>query len=172
MVERLGLDPVEPRQPVCGVLRVREDLPRLPEARAVRFGDQLAPARVLGRGGEVALGRAEAVVRLAELVDQPDDLVLVPHEVGGELHRDHEIHALPVRLRHVEKPPRERGCQDLGARVPLERKAHEFGLVSKGGDLAHEALRVTLRAAGRERHLRRADEDARHPFPYFTPVTA
>ena len=122
-----------------------------------------------GDGGEVALGRAEAVVRLAELVDQPDDLVLVPHEIGRELHRDHEIDALPVRLRHVEKPPRERGRQDLRARVPLERKAHELGLVSEGRELAHEAFRVALRAAGRERHLRRADEDARHPLPTSRP---
>ena len=172
MVEGLGLDSVEPREPVGGVLRVREDLPRLSESRAVRLGDQLAPARVLGRGGEVALGRAEAVVRLAELVDQPDDLVLVPHEIGRELHRDHEIDALSVRLRHVEKPPRERGRQDLRARVPLERKTHELGLVPEGRELAHEAFRVALRAAGRERHLRGADEDARHLSLYFTPVTA
>ena len=55
VVERLGRDPVEAREAVGRVLRVREDLPRLREARAVGLGDQLAPARVLGRRREVAL---------------------------------------------------------------------------------------------------------------------
>ncbi len=175
MVERLGLDPVEPRQAVRGVPRVREDLPRFREARAIRLGDELAPARVLGRSGEVALCRSEPVVSLTELVDQPHDLVLVPHEVGRELHRNHEIDTFPVGLREVQEPPRERRGQDFRARVPLEREAHELGLVSERDDLAHETLGVTLGAARGERHLRGADEDARHrspASPYFTPVTA
>jgi hypothetical protein len=89
MVERLRLDPVETHQAVGRVLRVREDLPRLSEARGVRLGDQLPPARVLGPRGEVALVGAEPVVGLPELVDEPDDLVRVPHEVRRKLHRDY-----------------------------------------------------------------------------------
>ena len=117
-------------------------------------------------------GVPEPVVRLAELVDEPHDLVLVPHEVRRKLHRDDEVHGLAVGLGDVEKAPRERRGQDLLPGIPLERQAHELGLVAGRTELANETVGVPLGAARGERHLRVADEDAGHLQAYFTPVTA
>ena len=69
----------------------------------------LAPQRArLGRLVELAeLGPVE-LVGLAELVEQPDDLVRVAHDVRRELRRDHEIDRRTVGLLEVEQPPEER----------------------------------------------------------------
>src|SRR5205085_11025569 len=70
VVERLARDAVETPQPLGGVLRIREDLAGFTEPGRIRGADQLAPTGIGGPRREVALGRAEAVVRLPELMDE------------------------------------------------------------------------------------------------------
>ena len=91
---------------------------------------------VLGRLGELAELGAVELVRLPELVQEPDDLVRVPDAVRRELRRDHEVDRAAVRLLEVEQPPEERLRQHPLAGVPLERHRDELGLVAALAQLA------------------------------------
>ena len=98
--------------------------------------------------------RPVELVRLPELVHEPDDLVRVAHDVRGELRRDHEVDRPPVHFLEVEQPPQERLREHARAGVPLERDGDEVGLVPEGAQLVREPLRDELGAPGREGHLR------------------
>ena len=84
-----------------------------------------ARARPALRGvGKVLVGRAPQVVRLAELVQQPEDLVGVRHVVGGELQPDHAV--------DIGQPDGAAGqhvLDDLLRRMPGEGQPHQHGLV-------------------------------------------
>ena len=99
------------------------------------------------------------LVRAAVLVDQPHDLALVLHEVGGELQRDHRVHLQTVGLGDVEGPPHRHLVRELPRRVPLAGDRHELGLVAGRLQRAHERLGVGLGAAAREGRLRMEDRD-------------
>jgi hypothetical protein len=103
---------------------------------------------------------AVELVRLAELVDEPDDLVRVTDDVGGELRRDHEVDPLPVGLFEVEQPPEERLGEHALAGVPLERDADEVGVVAAATELLDEVVGEDLDAAAGKWHLRPTDGDS------------
>jgi hypothetical protein len=92
-------------------------------------------------------------------VHEPDDLVRVADDVGGELGRDHEVDRPPVGLLEVDEPPEERLGEHSRSGVPLERHGHERCFVAAGAQLVGELLREDLCATVRERHLGRADRD-------------
>src|SRR5262249_1941282 len=100
------------------------------------------------------------LVRLAELVDEPDDLVPVPDGVGGELRPDHEVDGAAVDLVEVDQAPEERLRQDPLARGPLERDGDEGGRVGAGTGLVGQLRGEDLGPAVRERDLRRTDENS------------
>ena len=102
----------------------------LAERLAVEAVDGAARGAVLRRVGELPQLRAVELVRLPELVHEPDDLVRVADDVRGELRREHEVDRPPVHLLEVEQPPEERLREDARAGVPLERDGDEVGLVA------------------------------------------
>ena len=62
--------------------------------------------RSSGAVGEGAVGRAEEVVGLAVLVEEPGHLARVAHEVARELRGDHEVdRRRRLVSRHLEEPP-------------------------------------------------------------------
>ena len=139
-IEHLGLDLVEAAQAVRHVPRDGVDGARLGEGAAVHGADHLERLGVARlRGGEVAVGGAQQVVGLAELVDQPDDLVGMLDQVGGEAGGDHQVDPLPRRLLEVHQPPGEAPLQQLGPRRPVE---------GEGDDVHLEAAGVAARRAG------------------------
>jgi len=114
---------------------------------------------ILCRFGELAEVRAVELVRLAELVQEPDDLVGMAYRVGGELGGDDEVDRQPVRLGQVDEPPQERLRQHARARIPLVRHGDELRLVVALAQLGDEVVDEDLRSAADERDLSRADRD-------------
>ena len=160
MVERLGADAVEPQQPRRDRLRVREDLARFGQPDAVDLRDDLAGPPVFGRGRQVAVRRAVLVVRLAVLVDEPHDLVGVPHGVGRKARRDDGVDRAASRFGQVQAPPG-RGSADQIEPLPLdERERHEVGLDAARDELLGQPADVPLGASPRERSLNAEHEDA------------
>src|SRR5256714_843651 len=96
---------------------------------------------VLRRLGELAELGAVEVVRLPELVHEPDHLAPVPHDVGGELRPDHKVDRPPVSLLEVDEPPEEGLAEDARPWIPLERHGDERGEVVARVELADELLR-------------------------------
>ena len=86
------------------------------------------------------------LVGLAELVQEPDDLVPVANGVRGELGRDHEVDRGTVGFLEVEQPPEERLGQHPLARVPLEGNRHELGVVIALAQLLDETVAQDLGA--------------------------
>ena len=160
MVERLGRQAVELRQPLRGVARVGEDRPALAEHLGVELDQAVAQPDVRLDVAEVAVLGAAQLVRGAVLMDQPRDLARMAHEVGRKLRGDHQIDRLPVALAQIEQPPRRGVRQDLVLRIPLERHADELRLVPALAQLPHQLPHVHLGAAVHERHLGFADDDA------------
>ena len=158
--QRLRLQPERPLEPVGDVAGDREEPPGLAERDPVQVVDR-APQRPVRRffGKLPQIGSVE-LVRLPELMDEPDDLVRVADHVGGELRRDHEVDGPAVRLLEVDEPPEERLREDAGARIPLERDRDEIGVVPVLLQLEREPLREQLRPAALERDLRRADRNS------------
>ena len=146
MGHHLGGDVRRAREAVGDVLRRGEDAARLAEADAVEALHLPAERPVGRRFGELAELRAVELVRLAELVQQPDDLVRMAHAVRRELRRDHHVDRAAVRFGQVGEPPEERLAQHARARVPLERERDDVGLV---------AAPAKLRGRGRRRRSRR-----------------
>src|SRR5207249_5335764 len=104
----LGLQTRCTLEPVRDVAGRREQLPRLTERDAVEPLDRASRRSILGALAELAELCAVQLVRLAELVQEPDDLVLMPNGVRGELRCDHEVDRASVGLVEVEQPPEER----------------------------------------------------------------
>ena len=127
--EHLGLEPRRTVEPIGDVLRDREQAPGLAERRAIEPLDRphgRAAERVLAELPE--LGPVE-LVGLAELVDEPDDLVRVADRVRRELRRDDDVDGPSLRLLEVEQPPDERLAERSRPRVPLERDPDQLDLV-------------------------------------------
>ena len=109
---------------------------------------------VLGRRAELPELGAVQLVRLPELVHEPDALLRVANDVRRELRRDDDVDPPAVRLVEVEHPPEERLGEHTCARVPLERHGDEVGLVAPRPQLVDEFVGEDLGAAPGERHLR------------------
>jgi hypothetical protein len=112
--------------------------------------------RRLAELGELA---AVEVVRLAELVHEPDALARVAHGVARELRRDQEIDLASLDLLEIEHPPDERALEHAGAGIPLERHRHERRLVPARVQLLGQPLREHLCTAVREGHLGMGHDD-------------
>ena len=152
--------PVERCEALGDVARRREDLARFAERDLVELLD-LAPDRpLLGRLAELAERGAVELVRLAELVDEPDHLVRMADDVRGELRRDHQVDAPAVRFLEVEQPPEERLRQDALAGIPLERHADEVGVVAAALELGDQVVGEDLDSAPGEGDLWTADGDS------------
>ena len=132
----------------------REEPRRLAERDPVELLHLPAERAVLGRLAELAELGAVELVRLPELVHEPDALVRVADDVRRELRRDDEVDPPAVGLVEVEQPPEERLREHARARVPLERDRDEVGLVAARAQLVDELVGEDLGAAARERHLR------------------
>ena len=159
MWEHLRGEPGRRLEPRRDVARRGEETGRLAERDAVEVLHLAAERALLGRVVELAQRRAVELVRLPELVHEPDALVRMPHEVRRELRRHDEVDLPAVRLVEVEHPPEEGLGQDARARVPLERHRDEVGLVPPCAELLDEPVREDLGAASFERHLRPAHGD-------------
>ena len=96
-------------------------------------------------------------------MDEPHALLVMAHDVGGELRRDDDVDPAAVGLVEVEHAPQERLREHSCARVPLERHRDEVGLVTARAELTDELVGDDLDPAARERHLR-----AEHRDPHGT----
>jgi hypothetical protein len=132
----------------------------LGQADPVDLGDHLAEPAVLGRRGQIAVFRAELVVRLPVLVDQPHDLVRVPDRVAREARGDHRIHGSAAGVAQVEAAPRGGAPHEVETLALDERHRDEVGVHAPRAQLVGEPPDVELRAAPRERALDAEDE---HP---------
>ena len=144
---------------VGDVLRDREEPRRLTERDPVERVHLPAERAILRRLVELPEVGAVELVRLPELVDEPDALLRVPHEVRGELGRDHHVDRSAVHLLQVEHPPQKGLGEDARARIPLERDRDELGLVPAQPKLVDQAIGHDLGPAPRERDLRPGDQN-------------
>ena len=147
-----ALEPGRALEPVGDVARGGEELARLAERALVELLDAAADRALLGRLAELAELGAVELVRLAELVDEPDDLVRVADDVAtGTWSRSRGRSRRPSASVEVEQPPEERLGQHALAGVPLERHGDEVGVVAALAQLGDEVVREDLDAAARER---------------------
>ena len=165
MIQRLGGQAIEFRNPVRGVPGIGEQTPALAQHVGVEPDQPLAQADILFVVAEIAERRSTQLVRCAVLMNQPADLVRVTNEVGRELRGDQEIDRPAVALTEIDEPPGGRVRKDFVLRVPLERDADELSEIPAGRQLARQLPHVGFRAAVHERHLRLADYD-RDVQPY------
>jgi hypothetical protein len=156
----LGLEPERALEPRGHVRGDGEQLPRLAEGGRVEPMDRAPGRPVEGVLAELAELRAVELVRLPELMYEPNDLVRMAHDVRRELRRDHEIDSAAVGLLQVEQPPDERLGQDALARVPLERHRDEVGVVVALAQLGDQVVGEDLDAAAGESDLWPADRDS------------
>ncbi len=155
----LGVEPEVPLQPLGHIAGDRVAGPRLAERRPVEPVDR-APRRPVDRvGAELPELGSVQLVRLPELVHEPDDLVRMADDVGGELRPDYEVDRPAVHLVEVDHPPEERLGEDALAGIPLEGHGHESRLVAPRMQLLRQPLGEHLGAAVRERHLGTAHGD-------------
>src|SRR5262245_8091273 len=105
MGQHLSLELRGATKPVGDVLRSREDTGSLADSLSVEPVDR-APRRPVDRVlSELAeLGPVE-LVRLAKLMEQPDDLPGMAHSIRRELRRDDEVDRTPIGFRQVSEPP-------------------------------------------------------------------
>ena len=132
---------------------------RLAERDPVEALDGEPDGAVGRRLGELPVLAAVEVVRLPELVHEPDDLVRVPDAVGGELGPDHELDRLRVVAREIDEPPEERLVEHVRP-VPGERDRDQLDLVPADAQLVGELVGDDLGPAVDERNLRPADGDS------------
>ena len=164
-IEHLGLELIETAQAVRHVARDGVDGARLGEGAAVHGADHLQRLGVARLAlGKVAVARAQQVVGLAELMDQPDHLVGMFDQIGREARRDDEIDPLARRLGEAHQSPGEAPLQQLGPRGPVERQGDDVHLEAAGLELVAQGVDQHLGSAVGERDLGGADDDARlHP---------
>ena len=123
---RIPLKRSEPRR---HRLRVGEHLARLRQADPVDLGDDFARPAVLGRRGEVAVGRPELVVGLPVLVDEPHDLVGMPdrRSVGKRVAITAST-GPPAGLGQVEAAPGDGAADEVEALALGQRDRDEVRL--------------------------------------------
>ena len=146
-------------EPLGDVARRGEELARLAEGDAIEPLHRTASGSVLGALAELPEVGAIELVGLAELVQEPDDLVAVAHGVRRELRRNHEIDRAAVGFLEIEQPPEERLTEHALTGVPLVGNRDVIHLVVARAQLGHEIVREDLGPPARERNLRRADGD-------------
>ena len=159
MRQHLGDEARRALEPPGDVRGRREQTRRLAERDAVELLHLAAERPLLRRGAELAELGAVELVRLPELVHEPDALLGVADDVRGELRRDDHVDPAPVRLLEVEQAPEERLRQHARAGIPLERDRDEVGVVPPRAELVDELVGEDLGAAPRERHLGPQDRD-------------
>ena len=146
-------------EPLLVVARGREQLPGFTQDPEVESLDGAPRGAILVGLRELSeLGPIE-LVRLPELVQEPDDLVRVPHGVRGELGGDDEVDGLSVGLGQVDESPEERLREHARPRIPLVRKRDQFCLVVALAQLRDEVVDEDLRPAAGERNLGGTDRN-------------
>jgi hypothetical protein len=160
VVERLALEPIEAHQPRGHGAGVGKDLSSLRKGSPVNLSNRFARAPVFGRRSEVAVGGAKLVVRLAVLMDEPDDLVGVQSGVARKARCDDGIHLPATGVFKVQSPPGERASNQIEAFAFDERHGHEVRLHAAPDELLGQPADVPLGAAVRERRLDREHEHA------------
>ena len=157
--EDIGLQPSGAREPLRVVVRRREQRVGLAEGRSVKAMDRTPGGAVDRPLAELTELSAVQLVRLAELVHEPDDLPRVSNHVGGELRRDHYVDGRSVRLLEIDQPP-ERGLgQHARSRVPLEGKRYQSRVVLTAPELLDELVREDFGASALERDLWQTDRN-------------
>jgi len=96
---------------------------------------------------------------LAELVENPGDLVRVADAVRGELRRDDDVDRSTVRLAQVHEAPEEGLREHPLTGVPLERERDEVRVVPARTELLDQVVGEDLGAAAGKGNLRPADRD-------------
>src|SRR5207302_10217029 len=97
MIERLALDIVVAFEPFSDSARIGKDLSGLRNEIAIAMLNPFADARSLRISGEIIEGCTPEIISRAILMHDPQDFSFVRHEVGGELHPDHQIDWLSIR---------------------------------------------------------------------------
>ena len=142
--------------------RGREHLARLAERDLVEPLDAAAGARdPRADSPELAELGAVELVRLAELVHEPDDLVRVADAVGRELGRDTRSIGAPVGLGRGRASRQRNAC--VSTRSPgyhLNGTETMSASWPRARSCRDELVGEDLDAAARERHLRPADGDS------------
>ena len=90
-----------------------------------------------GRLAQVGEWRVPEVVGAAVLVQEPEALVGVRHQVGGELQRDQAVDALADAFGDLHQAGGEHVLRHAGGRIPFERDGDDLGLVAgfaEGGE--------------------------------------
>ena len=159
MRHHLGDEPGRALEAARDVLRRGEEAARLAEPDAVELLHLPADRAILRRLAELAELGAVELVGLPKLVHEPDALLRMPNEVGGNLVATTMSIALAVGLGQIEQAPEKRLSQDPGARIPLERDRDAVGLVAPRPQLLDERVGEDLAPPVRERHLGSDDRD-------------
>ena len=170
MVQGLRIEAVECLQPVRGVPGVCKQAPALPQRLPIEIDEGLSQPDVFVGVREIAVFGAAQLVRRAMLVNQPRDLVGMPHEIRRELRADDEIDRLAVALAQVDQAPRRGMREDLSLRIPLKRNADELGLIPVCAQLPMQRANVVLGATMHERNLHFADNDALNTHRAWMPT--
>ena len=92
-------------EPFADVVRGGEQLPSLAQNATVEGVNGTSRGPIFVRFAELPQLGAVELVRLAELVEKPYDLVRMPHCIARELGRDHEVDRPPVRLGQIDETP-------------------------------------------------------------------
>ncbi len=108
--------------------------------------------RSSGRRRQVGKRRAELVVGLPVLVDQPDDLVRMANGVARKARRDHRVDRAPARFGQVEAAPGGGAADEVEALALHQRQRDEVGLDAP----PRRAPPSAARRAARPRPARRA----------------
>src|SRR5438067_8817106 len=159
MVEDLAADSVVALETRGDRAGIREDPACLEQPDPIDLCDELAGAAVLRRGGEVAERRAELVVGLAILVEQPDDLVGVADGVAREPGGDDGVDALAARLGQVQAAPGEGSANQVEPLTLGQRNRDEVRLDAAAAKLLRQPSDVPLGSPLDERGLDSEDED-------------
>ena len=165
----LGFEPGRTAHALGHVARGCKELAGLAERDPVEAMHGAPRGALLGALTELAELGAVELVRLPELVQEPNDLVRMPDRVGRELRRDHEVDRATVGLGQVEQTPEEGLREHALPGVPLVRHGDQVGLVSARPQLLDEVVGEDLGPTARERHLRRADGNS-HALSIFPRV--
>ena len=132
---------------------------RLAERDAIESLNGATRGAILRALPELTEVGAVELVRLPELVEEPDDLAWVADGVRRKLRRNDEVDGASVGFFEIEEPPHERLAEDALAGIPLVRNGDVVDLVVAGAELGDEVVGEDLCAAAGERHLRTADGD-------------
>ena len=172
MIERLRFHPAEARHAAGYVLRNGVNALRFRQQPAIRFSDGVAHLRAVWGQYHVARdGVIPQVVRLAMLVQNPQNLVGMGDQVSRELQPDQEVHFGAGAFGEIQQAAGQHVIEDLFGRIPLEGNFHHLGLMPGGFQSGPQPFRQHLRPAPDEWDLDGRDENP-HRLYAFRPMTA